>query len=123
MSVIMFVFAFIAIQALVLYHNCTVVGAVVSVTILAVYVLLLRCDYIIEDGILSVRTHVVRERIDIKAIKRIEPSNSFMSAPAMSMRRIRISYGKYDEILVSPARQDEFIEELLKVNPDIVVAV
>lgn len=119
--VIMSVFALAAIEAAVLYHSCTATHIAVAAVFFALYVLMLRCEYIIEGGTLAVRAYFVLARIDISAIKRIEPSGSFLSAPAMSMRRIRISYGKYDEILISPVRQDEFIKELLKVNPGIEV--
>ncbi|MDO4171750.1 MAG: PH domain-containing protein [Prevotellaceae bacterium] len=123
MVVIMSVFALVAIEAIVLYHNSKATYVAVAAVVLVLYALMLRCEYIIDGGTLAVRSHIVLERIDIKTIRRIEPSNSFLSAPAMSTRRIRISYGRYDEILISPVRQDEFIRELLRVNPDIVVAV
>lgn len=57
--------------------------------------------------------------IDINQIKSIEKSNSILSSPAASRKRISIKYGKYDDILVSPKNQEDFIQELLKINPDI----
>lgn len=50
--------------------------------------------------------------IDIRTIKKIEPSRSMLSAPAASLNRLKISYGKYDEVLVSPRYQDDFIKTI-----------
>jgi hypothetical protein len=30
-------------------------------------------------------------------------------------------YNKFDEVLISPVERDDFIQELLKINPNIVV--
>ena len=37
----------------------------------------------------------------------------------MSLDRIAIVYNKFDEVLLSPKERDEFINELLKINPNI----
>lgn len=62
-------------------------------------------------------------KIDINSIKKIEKSNSFLSAPALSLDRIEISYNKYDSILISPKDKQGFVDELLKVNPSIDVRI
>ena len=58
--------------------------------------------------------------IDISTIKRVEDSNSFLSAPAMSTKRLEIVYNKFDSILLSPKDKEGFVAALQEVNPKIV---
>ena len=57
--------------------------------------------------------------IDINSIRKIEKSRSILSAPAASMNRIEIHYNKFDSILISPKDQQEFINDLCQINPNI----
>ena len=61
-----------------------------------------------------------KEVIDISTIKSIEPTHTILSAPASSLDRLRISYNKYDDIIISPRRKEEFIRQLQTINPNIV---
>ena len=61
-----------------------------------------------------------KEVIDISTIKSIEPTHTILSAPASSLDRLRISYNKYDDIIISPRRKEEFIHQLQSINPQIV---
>ena len=60
-----------------------------------------------------------KTKIDIKTIRKIYRTNTPLSSPAMSLDRIAIVYNKFDEVLLSPEERDEFINELLKINPNI----
>ena len=62
-----------------------------------------------------------KEVIDISTIKSIEPTHTILSAPASSLDRLRISYNKYDEVVISPRRKEEFIRQLQSINPQITV--
>ena len=61
-----------------------------------------------------------RQVIDISTIKSIEPTHTILGAPASSLDRLRISYNKYDEVVISPRRKEEFISQLQSINPQIV---
>ena len=61
-----------------------------------------------------------KEVIYISTIKSIEPTHTILSAPASSLDRLRISYNKYDDIIISPRRKEEFISQLQSINPQIV---
>ena len=61
-----------------------------------------------------------KEVIDISTIKSIEPTHTILSAPASSLDRLRISYNKYDEVIISPRQKEEFIRQLQSINPQIV---
>ncbi|MDI9256622.1 PH domain-containing protein [Flavobacterium sedimenticola] len=62
-------------------------------------------------------------KIDILKIKKIYSTNNPLSSPALSLDRIAVTYNKFDEVLISPKKRAEFIAELLKINPNIVVEV
>lgn len=64
-----------------------------------------------------------KTKIEIKAIKKIYKTRNPLSSPALSLDRIAIVYNKYDEVLISPKEREQFIEDLLKVNPDIIVEI
>jgi hypothetical protein len=81
-------------------------------------------QYIINENELIVKsTWIVNERIAISKITKIEKSNSILSSPALSLDRVLVRYNKYDEILISPKERQSFIDELLKINPNIEVVI
>ena len=65
------------------------------------------------------------QRLPIDKISEIRPSRSWLSAPALSLDRIAIKFSdrkvlkSYAPLLISPVRRDEFIAQLLQVNPAI----
>lgn len=78
-----------------------------------------KIKYVIDGTILKVWWI----KIDIHSIKRIYKTNNPLSSPALSLDRIAIVYNKYDEELISPKLKKEFVEELLKINPTIIVEI
>ena len=62
-----------------------------------------------------------RTKIPIQSIHKVYRTRMPLSSPALSLDRIGIVYNKYDEIFISPKEREEFIKELLKVNPTIEV--
>lgn len=80
--------------------------------------------YIIADEKIKIKCAFINMgSIEIKDIRSIENTNSILSAPAASLKRISIRFGKYDDALLSPRNQEDFIQELLKYNPNIEVKV
>lgn len=101
------------------YENKGIVPLLVICGIILIICPFFYIRYTIDGQNLTIKTGPFKSSIDIKEIKSIEPSSSILSSPAGSMKRICISYGKYDEVLISPSNQDDFIQELLEINPDI----
>ncbi|MBP6557492.1 MAG: PH domain-containing protein [Flavobacterium sp.] len=60
-------------------------------------------------------------KIDVKSIRKIYSTHNPLSSPALSLDRIAVVYNKYDEVLISPKEREDFIAELLKINPNIEV--
>lgn len=97
-------------------------GVLVFIFYLVILVGSLNCTYYIEGEYLVVKyLFFVKKIIDIQTINSVKNSRSLISSPAASLRRLEIKYKEKRVILISPAYQDVFIQELLKVNPKILV--
>ena len=81
--------------------------------------LMLSIKYEINDSQLIIHQTMGKMIIDINTIKSIEPTHTIISSPAASLDRLRINYNKYDEVIISPRRKEEFIQHLLSINPQI----
>ena len=69
------------------------------------------CRYTLTADHLLIQFGVVRQRIPYADITDVAPSHSLWAAPAMSLRRVEISYrGRFQ--LVSPRERERFIDEL-----------
>lgn len=87
--------------------------------LLIIGILFSKIKYVIDGQILKIWWI----KVEINSIKRIYKTRSPLSSPALSLDRIAIVYNKYDEVLISPKNRQEFVEELLKINPYILVEV
>lgn len=80
--------------------------------------------YIITENRLIVKCmFIVNDSIEISKIRKIEKTNSILSSPALSLDRIAVFYNKYDEVYISPKDKQTFLEEILKINPDIEIRI
>lgn len=69
------------------------------------------CRYTILDDCIAIRCGILFYRIPLDEIERIAPSGSWRSAPALSIRRVKIKT-KRRTFLVSPRLRKEFIADL-----------
>ncbi len=86
----------------------------------SVLYLMVSIKYEINDSQLIILQAMGKIIIDINTVKSIEPTHTIPSAPASSLDRLRINYNKYDDIVISPRRKEEFIRQLQSINPNIV---
>jgi len=79
--------------------------------------------YIISEDKLFVKIWVIPSgSVKISDIISAERSYNILSSPAASLKRLRLGLrkgSKYPYMLISPVREQEFIEELKRINPDI----
>ncbi len=85
---------------------------VLSVLCILVPWVLFGTFYVVEGGTLIVRSGPFRWRIKISDIRRVRPSRSPLSSPALSLDRLRIEYGESRHILLSPPDQKAFSKAL-----------
>jgi hypothetical protein len=86
----------------------------------SVVYLMVSIKYEINESQLIIHQAMGKMVIDINTIKSIEPTHTILSAPASSLDRLRISYNKYDDVVISPRRKEEFIRQLQSINPNII---
>lgn len=72
--------------------------------------------YEVTDDELIVRGGPFRWRVPVHKIRAIEPSQSWLSGPALSLDRLRVDYGLGRCLLVSPKERDRFLSSLVEVG-------
>jgi hypothetical protein len=75
--------------------------------------------YVIQENSLIVRSAFIHKIIPIHDIKSIRKTFNPLSSPALSLNRLEIQYGTYNRVLISPENREQFLEELVKLNPSI----
>jgi hypothetical protein len=83
--------------------------------------LFLGTSYTVTAADVIIRCGPMHITIPLASIRVVARSSSLISAPALSLRRLELKYGKYDTLLVSPLDQTGFIAALLARNPAIEV--
>ena len=64
----------------------------------------------------------IKGKIPIAKIKKIQKNKTLWAGvkPAMATKGLIIQYG-FDEVYVAPENNEKLVEELMKINPDIVI--
>lgn len=79
--------------------------------------LLLTTYYVVEGHTLIIKCGFLYNLIvDINTIKKIRETNNALSSPAASLDRLEISYGKFDDVMISPKDKAGFINQLKSIN-------
>lgn len=95
---------------------------VTAFVIVLLCILFFGTKYVIEKDELIVYGGIYKKRIPIKQIRSLRPSKNPLSAPAMSIDRIEITFDPHIQvILVSPKERELFVYKLLEINPSITV--
>lgn len=78
--------------------------------------------YTIEDDKLYVGFSFYRGTCyDIKKLKSISASHTLLSSPAASLKRLKLDFGCGQPLIISPAAQDVFFDEILRINPNVTI--
>lgn len=87
------------------------------------YLFLKTTFYTIDEEHLVCHSFGFKKRIRVSEIRRIEPQNGFYAGLKINTawKGIVVTYGKWDEILISPAQEQQFIEALKTKNPTLQV--
>ena len=81
----------------------------------------LNTNYKIEKGKLYIKCGFFNYNpVNIGEMKKVSKSSNIISSPAASFDRIEITYGKFDELIISPKYKTKFVEDLQKINPGII---
>lgn len=79
--------------------------------------------YELTQSELKYKSGPLRGSIEIKKIHEIVKGKTLWAGikPAMARNGLIIKHGKYDEIYISPDSNDAFINEILKLNKNIII--
>jgi hypothetical protein len=92
------------------------------VILIIVSLLWFNTKYTIQEGkVITWAGFIPYPKVQIADILKIKPTNSWLSAPACSLDRILLQYGKYDYLIISPKDKKGFINALLAEKPAIEV--
>lgn len=92
----------------------------VLVTVLVIALLfsvLTRTHYTVTDKELRVVSGPFRRSISLSDITSIEPSRNPLSSPALSLDRLKVTYGKRKFVLISPADKAGFLDAVRRATP------
>ncbi|OWP64103.1 hypothetical protein CDA63_05070 [Hymenobacter amundsenii] len=96
--------------------------ALVVVPALGLFYWLLRYTYYEvqpEQQVLRVVSGPFVWRVPVQDITSVLPTHNPLSSPALSLSRLKIHYGKYGSVMISPADRAGFLAALLQLNPAI----
>jgi hypothetical protein len=73
-----------------------------------------------KDKKLKVHSGFLYNReIYVNSIRKVKTARGRSASPALSHDRLEIFFSRYGSILISPEHRQEFIDELVKINPRI----
>lgn len=85
--------------------------------------ILVDTNYKIREHKLHYCSGPIRGQIDILKINKIQNVKTWyvtsLLKPALGSYGLTITYNKFDDIYISPKNKEDFIAELLKINPNI----
>ena len=68
--------------------------------------------YVVANGVLRVVSGPFNWTIQVSDIVEITPTRNPLSSPALSLDRLKVTYGKRRSVLVSPADKDGFMRAI-----------
>lgn len=88
-------------------------GILVFIALMALLAsLALRTYYGVDKKVLRVVSGPFRWKIPLDQITSVTPTRTLLSAPAMSLDRLKIEYGKLRPMIVSPADKEGFLKAI-----------
>lgn len=99
---------------------------ILSMVVAMILWTLLDTRYVIKQHFLLYRSGPFRGRIDIEKISKIRYFSGLyvpvIVKPALDTKGFIITYDNFEDVYVSPADRENFLNELLKINPKIEVS-
>jgi hypothetical protein len=107
-----------------IWHKAWLGAALLFLVIGFFLSILLNTYYVIINAVLIIKCgFLYSHTIDIKSIISVKESNNILSSPALSFDRLEVKYIKWNTILISPTNKEDFINHLLRINPNIAVQI
>lgn len=75
--------------------------------------MLLTTSYTIEGDTLTVRCGAMNSKVPLRSVTGITSTSTIVSAPALSLDRLEIRYGKGERVIVSPKAKGDFLKAVM----------
>jgi uncharacterized membrane protein YdbT with pleckstrin-like domain len=75
-------------------------------------------SYRFAESELVVQSGPLRVRVPFAQVRRVTRTRSVLSAPALSLRRLEITYGSHSAVVISPEDEARFLATLRERSPD-----
>lgn len=97
--------------------------AAIAPVVVLIVVLFASLRYVIDGNVLYVRSFPFTRgtAYDLTKLKSISNTRTLLSSPALSLKRIKLDFGVGMPLVISPRAQEVFIDEILRVNPNVEV--
>lgn len=121
---IVIIVAAFAVPPLIAFHDIAWIEMAIDAGVCLVLVLaLFGIRYRIDGNTLYVGNFFSRgSAYDLTKLVSITSTRTVLSAPASSISRIELDFGCGDALVISPAAQNVFIDEILRINPNVTVS-
>lgn len=91
----------------------SILVAAIAASVLILYgLVVIPTNYDLGPDVLTVRSGIIHTSIPYREIRQVRPSRSWLSAPALSLDRIEITYNGYRKVLISPRDRTAFLQDL-----------
>lgn len=99
------------------------VGVLINAIVLVFFIYLALTTYyhINSEGSMTLNCGFSKKVIRIDTITKITETSNPISAPAFSLDRLELFYGKFDSVIISPKDKQAFISAILAVHGSIEV--
>nr|WP_317630961.1 PH domain-containing protein [uncultured Flavobacterium sp.] len=103
------------------WNSVMIMDAIIIFIMLSFLICCYFITYVVNHKFISYRIAFFYGEIPLDKIRSIEVGTTMWAGfkPAFARKGLIIRYNKYDEIYISPRKQDKFIAEIKKHRPDI----
>ena len=103
------------------WNSVMIMDAIIIFIMLSFLICCYFITYVVNHKFISYRIAFFYGEIPLDKIRSIEVGTTMWAGfkPAFARKGLIIRYNKYDEIYISPRKQDKFIAEIKKHSPDI----
>ena len=122
-GIVIFIALILGLSSYLMIKDRVWIGLIINVLV-AVFIayIFLQTYYTIDKGILRVKcAFLINKSFEISRVTEVRETNNPISAPATSLDRLEIVFDNYESVIISPKQKNDFILQLRKLNPKIII--
>ena len=122
-GIVIFIALILGLSSYLMIKDGVWIGLLINVLVVVfIAYIFLQTYYIIDEGILKVKcAFFINKSFEISRVTKVTETNNPLSAPAASLDRLEIVFDNHESVIISPKQKNDFILQLRKLNPKIIV--